>query len=58
MRGKQKNAQDLQTDAVICDGLRTMYKHENEDKLQAYGRYNPAVCKENSSGSIGNSPGH
>jgi hypothetical protein len=31
---------NLQTEAVICDGQRTVYKHENEDMLQAHGRYN------------------
>jgi len=44
---------NLQTKAVICDGLRTVYKHENEDKLQAHGRYNPATCNDNSHGTIG-----
>lgn len=37
---------DLQTKEVICNGLRTVYKHENGDKLQGYGgRYNPEACK-------------
>jgi feruloyl esterase len=39
---------NLQTKAVICDGLRTVYKHENANKLQAYGLYNPALCGNNS----------
>ena len=44
---------DLQTKEVICDGLRTVYKHENEDDLQAYGQYNPSTCNANSHGSKG-----
>jgi hypothetical protein len=44
---------DLQTKAVICDGLRTVYKHENEDDLQAYGQYNPGACNANSHVPIG-----
>jgi len=48
---------DLQTEPVICDGLRTVYKHENEDKLQSYGGYNPAACKKNSSGHYRQPPG-
>jgi feruloyl esterase len=47
---------DLQTKEVICDGLRTVYKHENEDNLQAYGQYNPSTCVSNSHG--GNGKGH
>jgi hypothetical protein len=35
---------NLQTNQNVCDGLRAPYKHEDEDKLQAYGRYNPAAC--------------
>jgi hypothetical protein len=42
---------------VICDALCTVYKYENEDKRQAYGHYNPTVCKENSIGSTGNTAG-
>jgi hypothetical protein len=34
-----------------------VYKHENEDKLQAYGRYNPAACNETLNGRVGNPPG-
>ena len=47
---------DLQTKAVVCDGLRTVYKHENENDLQAYGQYNPSTCVDNSHG--GNGKGH
>jgi hypothetical protein len=37
---------DLQTKEVICNGLRTVYKHENGDELQGYGgEYNPDACK-------------
>ncbi len=39
---------NLQTKEAICHGLRTVYKHENEDELQAYGKYNPAACNPNS----------
>ena len=35
---------NLQTNATICMGLRTPYKNETADKLQAYGRYNPSTC--------------
>jgi len=35
---------NLQTKATICMGLRTPYKEETADELQAYGRYNPAAC--------------
>jgi hypothetical protein len=49
---------DLQTNAVICDGLRTAYKQENKDKLQGYGGdYNPAKCKDNSQ-PVDNRPPH
>ena len=38
---------DLQTKAVICDGLRMVYKHENQNKLQSYGGdYSEAACKD------------
>ena len=46
---------DLQTKATICSGLRTVYQHENEDDLQAYGQYNPSTCNANSHGG---KPGH
>jgi hypothetical protein len=36
---------DLQTNQTICHGLRTLYKYETADDLQAYGEYNPATCK-------------
>lgn len=39
---------DLQTKQTICMGLRTPYKEETSDKLQAYGRYNAAACNEKS----------
>jgi hypothetical protein len=35
---------DVQTPEVICLGLRTPYKREAADELQAYGRYNPSTC--------------
>jgi len=37
---------NLQTAAVICDGLRTVYKHENENGVQSYGDYNSSACRE------------
>lgn len=40
---------NLQTKEAICLGLRTPYKEETADELQAYGRYNPAACNEKSS---------
>jgi hypothetical protein len=48
---------NLQTKAVICDGLRTVYKHENADRLQAYGLYSPATCNDNSHRPGGELPG-
>lgn len=37
---------DLQTKAVICDGLRTVYKQEDKNKLQGYGGdYSEAACR-------------
>jgi feruloyl esterase len=48
---------NMQTKAVICDGLRTVYKHENADKLQTYGVYNPALCSDNSPPSGSAPPG-
>jgi post-segregation antitoxin (ccd killing protein) len=39
---------NLQTKETICMGLRTPYKEETSDKLQAYGRFNPAACNERS----------
>jgi hypothetical protein len=48
---------DLQTKAVVCDGLRTVYKQENKDKLQSYGGdYDAAAC--NDSRPIRNQPAH
>jgi len=44
---------DLQTKEKICMGLRTPYKEETSDELQAYGRYNPAACNANSKVPIG-----
>ena len=35
---------NLQTRHAICDGLRTVYKHENEDKLQTDGGFDPGMC--------------
>ena len=35
---------DLQTNEVICLGLRTPYKEETSDKLQAYGSYDETAC--------------
>lgn len=37
-------AGDVQTPEVICMGLRTPYKMETANELQAYGRYNPSTC--------------
>jgi feruloyl esterase len=48
---------NMQTKAVICDGLRTVYKHENADHLQSYGLYNPALCSGNSPLPGGEPPG-
>ena len=31
----------------------TPYKHEAEDELQAYGKYNPAACNDHSKVPIG-----
>ena len=39
---------DVQTQENICSSIVTPYKHESEDELQAYGRYNPAACDEKS----------
>jgi feruloyl esterase len=47
---------NLQTNAIICDNLRTPYKQETSDDLQAYGQYNPSTCVDNSHG--GNGKGH
>jgi len=46
---------DLQTKEIICDNLRTPYKEETADDLQAYGHYNPSTCVANSHGG---KPGH
>jgi hypothetical protein len=42
---------------VICDAPRTVHNYENEEQFQVYGHYDPAVCKENSNGSTGNTVG-
>jgi Tannase and feruloyl esterase len=41
---------NLQTKETICLGLRTPYKQETSDELQAYGRYNPSTCTGTSKG--------
>jgi len=38
----------VQTKENICQSIVTPYKHESEDQLQAYGKYNPAACNPNS----------
>jgi len=40
---------NVQTKENICQSIVTPYKHETEDQLQAWGKYNPASCNENSS---------
>jgi len=47
---------NLQTKAAICTDLRTPYKEETSDKLQAYGRHNPAACNESSNVPLGPGP--
>jgi len=44
---------DLQTKQVVCDGLRTVYKHENEDTLQTFGRFALAMCGDPAQASTG-----
>jgi hypothetical protein len=39
---------DTRTKQTICDGVRTVYKHENENMTQSYGKYNEAACNPNS----------
>lgn len=39
---------NVQTKENICQSIVTLYKHESEDQLQAYGKYNPAACNPNS----------
>ena len=39
---------NVQTKANICQSIVTPYKHESEDQLQAWGKYNPAACNDNS----------
>ena len=39
---------NVQTKDNICQSIVTPYKHETEDQLQAYGKYNPAACNPNS----------
>ena len=39
---------NVQTKENICQSIVTPYKHESEDQLQAYGKYNPAACNESS----------
>lgn len=36
---------NLQTKEMICDTLRTPYKHEDAKRLQSYGKYNVSACK-------------
>jgi hypothetical protein len=45
---------NLQRKQAICTGLRTPYKGETSNDLQAYGQYNPAACNNNSKVPIGN----
>jgi len=47
---------NLQTKEAICTDLRTPYKEETSDKLQAYGRHNPAACNEKSNVPLGPGP--
>ena len=47
---------NLQTKQAICMGLRTPNKEETSDKLQAYGRYNPAACNDKSKVPLGPGP--
>jgi feruloyl esterase len=46
---------DVQTKENICSSIVTPYKHESEDELQAYGKYNPAACNDHSKVPIGGS---
>jgi pimeloyl-ACP methyl ester carboxylesterase len=39
---------NVQTKDNVCQGIITRYKHENEDGLQVFGRYNPAACNDHS----------
>src|SRR5437867_11045320 len=39
---------NVQTKENICQSIVTPYKHESEDQLQAWGKYNPAACNDNS----------
>lgn len=39
---------NMQTRATICTDLKTPYKQETSDKLQAYGQHNPAACNDRS----------
>ena len=39
---------NVQTKENICQSIVTPYKHESEDQLQAWGKYNPAACNESS----------
>jgi hypothetical protein len=39
---------NVQTKENICQSIVTPYKHESEDQLQAWGKYNAAACNENS----------
>ena len=39
---------NVQTKENICQSIVTPYKHEAEDQLQAWGKYNPAACNEHS----------
>jgi len=39
---------NVQTKENICQSIVTPYQHETEDELQAWGKYNPATCNDNS----------
>ena len=39
---------NVQTKENICQSIVTPYKQESQDKLQAWGKYNPAACNEHS----------
>jgi hypothetical protein len=48
---------NVQTKDNVCQAIVTKYKHESEDDLQAYGKYNPAACNENSKVPLDGQPG-
>jgi hypothetical protein len=39
---------NAQTKENVCQSIVTPYKHESEDQLQAWGKYNAAACNDNS----------